>query len=537
MSSFDYSRFDNLCDSDDESDAPAAAVPPVPPKRSTLADIAPELAAKIHRNLEDEEAKENVKAKVKAFLEKSKGQAIGAGGAMMEFVSAMTGDCSILTIGDVPRTLLSDSTLWLPLRQAAKAVNFSGVLHVSAKDVASSPQLVALLRDSTASWLKLRAEHDVSAAFDDPEANGRARSDSADLLPPREYVTVRRVLWEHLWELALSLRTGAWLELENPRTFAEELMDTLLPFMTGAHGGGWETSTLACDTVDHAVEFLKAAGSSKKKLPAPWRRYLKSDVSLLFAEMHRSLLFVTSILHEFCRFRTGCRLMAENTELLQAVFQIPTLRVNKCAMMIGAFRPHVNLPEITFLTCNLSAEQARLDLCGRLLNGLGKRKDAVLRSEVCAGLERSVFAKRNDLKLHGRPVTDFEWLADSKINGQVHYVDVGKTLGELSQKMSGSEQPWHSLHCLDVNGATHSCKEKVNPKQKDHATLEQCVNCGQLGLINREQTLKACGRCKCVRYCSPECQKSHWKRHKEDCVPQSCEAAPGHRYCSGAASS
>ena len=68
MSSFDYSRFDNLCDSDDESDAPAAAVPPVPPKRSTLADIAPELAAKIHRNLEDEEAKENVKAKVNQEL-------------------------------------------------------------------------------------------------------------------------------------------------------------------------------------------------------------------------------------------------------------------------------------------------------------------------------------------------------------------------------------------------------------------------------------------------------------------------------------
>ena len=58
----------------------------------------------------------------------------------------------------------------------------------------------------------------------------------------------------------------------------------------------------------------------------------------------------------------------------------------------------------------------------------------------------------------------FEWLADSNINGQVHYVDVGKTLAELSQKMSGSEQPWHSLHCLDVNGATHSCKENGAPK-------------------------------------------------------------------------
>ncbi|CAK9062849.1 unnamed protein product [Durusdinium trenchii] len=26
-----------------------------------------------------------------------------------------------------------------------------------------------------------------------------------------------------------------------------------------------------------------------------------------------------------------------------------------------------------------------------------------------------------------------------------------------------------------------------------------------------------CGTCKSVRYCSPECQKSHWKEHKKKC--------------------
>jgi hypothetical protein len=30
---------------------------------------------------------------------------------------------------------------------------------------------------------------------------------------------------------------------------------------------------------------------------------------------------------------------------------------------------------------------------------------------------------------------------------------------------------------------------------------------------------KVCSRCKTTAYCSPECQKSHWKSHKRECKP------------------
>ena len=40
----------------------------------------------------------------------------------------------------------------------------------------------------------------------------------------------------------------------------------------------------------------------------------------------------------------------------------------------------------------------------------------------------------------------------------------------------------------------------------------------QTSLIISSQELKACGKCKCVKYCSRDCQVSHWKKHKKACI-------------------
>ncbi|KAK3052705.1 hypothetical protein LTR09_006187 [Extremus antarcticus] len=40
-----------------------------------------------------------------------------------------------------------------------------------------------------------------------------------------------------------------------------------------------------------------------------------------------------------------------------------------------------------------------------------------------------------------------------------------------------------------------------------------CATCG------KANSSKQCGRCRQVFYCSPECQKTDWKQHKEDCSP------------------
>ena len=45
--------------------------------------------------------------------------------------------------------------------------------------------------------------------------------------------------------------------------------------------------------------------------------------------------------------------------------------------------------------------------------------------------------------------------------------------------------------------------------------MQQTCICGK-----KEDTafeFKRCGRCKIVRYCSPECQKKDWEFHKKSC--------------------
>jgi hypothetical protein len=46
-----------------------------------------------------------------------------------------------------------------------------------------------------------------------------------------------------------------------------------------------------------------------------------------------------------------------------------------------------------------------------------------------------------------------------------------------------------------------------------------CVNCKQLLALP-----KRCSRCKSACYCSQECQKLDWKRHKPSCAPVSAPA-------------
>ena len=45
--------------------------------------------------------------------------------------------------------------------------------------------------------------------------------------------------------------------------------------------------------------------------------------------------------------------------------------------------------------------------------------------------------------------------------------------------------------------------------------MEHRTYCANLGCVG--QGLKACARCKRVRYCGVECQRAHWPQHKPDC--------------------
>ena len=47
-----------------------------------------------------------------------------------------------------------------------------------------------------------------------------------------------------------------------------------------------------------------------------------------------------------------------------------------------------------------------------------------------------------------------------------------------------------------------------------------CVKCGKDGATKR------CARCRSAKYCSVECQKSHWSEHKKNCQAPQAEVKP-----------
>ncbi|MCJ1288093.1 hypothetical protein MMC26_007447 [Xylographa opegraphella] len=49
------------------------------------------------------------------------------------------------------------------------------------------------------------------------------------------------------------------------------------------------------------------------------------------------------------------------------------------------------------------------------------------------------------------------------------------------------------------------------------STKADCRSCGKSGSDDGGKGLLKCSRCQAVRYCSVECQRTDWKRHKEEC--------------------
>ena len=54
-------------------------------------------------------------------------------------------------------------------------------------------------------------------------------------------------------------------------------------------------------------------------------------------------------------------------------------------------------------------------------------------------------------------------------------------------------------------------------KKAGRVPEEGCEACGKKKFEVGGQALKQCARCQDVKYCSVECQRSHWQKHKRLC--------------------
>lgn len=73
-------------------------------------------------------------------------------------------------------------------------------------------------------------------------------------------------------------------------------------------------------------------------------------------------------------------------------------------------------------------------------------------------------------------------------------------------------QPYCSSQCQKFHWQIHRQFCSIdNPMKPIPKTITTCNVCDQ-------PAMQQCGSCRTTRYCSPVCQKLHWKQHKPDCI-------------------
>ncbi|KAI9010531.1 hypothetical protein DFJ74DRAFT_312275 [Hyaloraphidium curvatum] len=66
--------------------------------------------------------------------------------------------------------------------------------------------------------------------------------------------------------------------------------------------------------------------------------------------------------------------------------------------------------------------------------------------------------------------------------------------------------------------ASAEAKRRAGNDPKGFAEGSFCAVCFSSS-TDRGRGMQRCGRCQSVKYCSTECQKAHWPKHKASCVP------------------
>ena len=132
--------------------------------------------------------------------------------------------------------------------------------------------------------------------------------------------------------------------------------------------------------------------------------------------------------------------------------------------------------------------------------------------------------KKSGQNLYNTPRYDrfrrrMTWKKFSKTYDILHELDCD-LVQEWKNRCPGKEEACKAFDktVFDTLGGLQQTKDIVGAKTEGEDEFRWYMRkCNVCGLTQKQKKLKKCGSCKCVFYCSLECQKRDWKDHKKVC--------------------
>jgi hypothetical protein len=275
-------------------------------------------------------------------------------------------------------------------------------------------------------------------------------------------------------------------------------------------------------------------------------------------ELAAILELILSVLHELCRYRAGCRAIASHHlfALKTLVLDPPTTAMVISESLIGLTSTlpvsgkevaqrapgSYRTPKGNEYRHPMSLgrpEQLRLDLFGRILNGLDTEQDAARRASVTKlvlehedflpQMDRldSFFAKKAvDLSVQAqfikpgrtaralRANCDAVWAANRDGSPcklptwRTFYRMERATAAEMQQQLldeAGRRDPALAKMLEECKVNSAKIRNALGIGHLGSTTLRRCSSCGKLP--GPETPLKACSRCRSAYYCGGACQR------------------------------
>lgn len=104
---------------------------------------------------------------------------------------------------------------------------------------------------------------------------------------------------------------------------------------------------------------------------------------------------------------------------------------------------------------------------------------------------------------------------------------MGVVLEQLALPKGSSGERNRSPRAPRSQATQSHSQPQPQPQSQPQSQKESCLKCGAT-TTKAGNPLLRCSKCKTVKYCSPDCQKKDWKKHKHMCKQVQEESKQAH---------